>query len=70
MARKHLEEDDVRRLIARDAEGRGIAIATWAKEKDLSQAYVAHFLQGRQGPGPKLLEALGLKRIVTYVSAE
>lgn len=62
-----LEEDDVRRLIARraEAEHEG-SVAAWAVANKVSQAYVAHVLQGRQGPGKKLLAVLGLRRVVRY----
>jgi hypothetical protein len=57
--------DDVRREIARQAEDLG-SVTAWAKAKKLSQAYVAHVLQGRQEPGKKMLAALGVRRVVKY----
>lgn len=60
--------DDVRREIARQAEDLG-SVTAWAKTKKLSQAYVAHVLQGRQEPGKKILAALGVRRVVNYERA-
>lgn len=57
--------DDVRRAIAREAEELG-SVSEWAKQKKVSQAYVAHVLQGRQEPGKKLLAILGLRKTVKY----
>ena len=38
----------------------------WAKEHDVSPAYVSDVLAGRRDPGKKILDALGLERVVTY----
>lgn len=63
---RDMTADDVRRLIARDAESRELSFAAWAKKSGLSQAYVAHVLQGRQEPGKKMLAVLGLRKRVVY----
>lgn len=65
MKNGYMSADDVRRAIAREAEALG-SVTEWAKQKKVSQAYVAHVLQGRQEPGKKLLDVLGLRRKVTY----
>ncbi len=60
-----MEADDVRRLIAREADEIG-SVAKWAERNKVSQAYAAHVLQGRQEPGKKLLAVLGLRRVIRY----
>lgn len=60
-----MTSDDVRRMIAKQAEDVG-SVSLWAKRHGVSQAYVAHVLNGRQEPGQKLLEALGIERVTTY----
>ena len=38
----------------------------WATERGIATAYVSDVLKGRREPGAKLLDALGIERIVTY----
>lgn len=40
--------------------------AAWARSKGVSAAYVNDVLKGRRDPGPKILDALGFERVVTY----
>lgn len=44
--------------------------AAWAKAHGISPAYVSDVIQGRREPGEKILKALGLKRIVSYVPSK
>lgn len=37
-----------------------------AEELGVSPAYLNDYLRFRRGPGPKLLEALGLRKVITY----
>nr|WP_314074439.1 hypothetical protein [uncultured Roseococcus sp.] len=39
----------------------------WALRHDLSPGTVGDVVHGRRDPGPKLLKALGLKRVTRYV---
>jgi hypothetical protein len=39
----------------------------WATKHKISPAHVNDVLQGHRGPGPTILEALGLKRVVDFV---
>ena len=40
--------------------------SAWAREHGVATAYVSDVLKGRRDPGAKLLDALGIERIVTY----
>jgi hypothetical protein len=40
--------------------------ASFASSIECSAAYLSDICAGRRDPGPKVLEALGLKRCVTY----
>lgn len=37
-----------------------------AKQWDVSPSYVTDLLRGLRDPGPKILDALGIERVVTY----
>ena len=37
-----------------------------ARDLGISPAYLSDAMHGNRDPGPKILEALGLERIVTY----
>lgn len=41
----------------------------WAKAAGISQAYLSDFLQGRRGPGPAILRALGFEQEPYYRKA-
>lgn len=43
--------------------------AAWAAANGMSAAYVSDVLNSRREPGPKVLAALGLRKIVRYVPA-
>lgn len=38
----------------------------WAAEHDVTGQYVCDLLRGRREPGPKILAALGVRRVVAY----
>jgi len=38
----------------------------WAKRHNISTQYVSDVLSSRRPPGGKILQALGLKRVVSY----
>lgn len=40
--------------------------AAYAKDKGLSAQYVNDVVQGHREPGPTVLDALGLEKVVTY----
>jgi DNA-binding transcriptional regulator YdaS (Cro superfamily) len=42
--------------------------AAWAEAHDMSPAYVSDVLNSRREPGPKILSALGLRKVVRYVA--
>lgn len=41
----------------------------WAAQAGVSQQYVADVLAGRREPGQKILDGLGLERVVSYRQA-
>lgn len=51
------------RKIKEDAGGNETA---WAASNGLSQGYVTHVAKGMQTPGPKILSALGIRKVVNY----
>lgn len=40
--------------------------SAFAKQHGVSVAYVSDVINGRKDPGPALLRAIGVKRVVTY----
>lgn len=43
------------------------SMATWARENGMSAAHVHDVLNGHRAPGPAILAALGLRKVVSYV---
>jgi transcriptional regulator with XRE-family HTH domain len=37
-----------------------------ARELDVSAGYLSHLMKGEREPGPKILDALGIEKVVTY----
>lgn len=58
--------DDVREKLRKAVDGNASA---WARPLGISQAYVSDVLAGRREPGDKILQALGLEKVVTYRKA-
>jgi hypothetical protein len=58
--------DEVRELVIAQAKkaGNGTQLA---KRWRCSREYVLSVMAGHEGPGPKILRPLGLKRVVLYV---
>jgi lambda repressor-like predicted transcriptional regulator len=44
----------------------GRTIAALSRELGVSPAYLSDVLNGNREPGPKIIDALGLERVVTY----
>lgn len=57
--------DKVRTALARACGLAGSAI-NWARQNNISAAYVCDVLGGRTEPGPKILAALGFERVTLY----
>lgn len=62
MSRK-LSANDIRNLLIKQAYGNQ---SGWAMSHGVSPSYVCDFLKHRREPGKKLLDALGLERIIYY----
>lgn len=60
-----MTEDDVRDLMRKQAEIAGSQKA-WAAQIGVSQALVCQVINGHQPPCGKILEALGVKRMIHY----
>lgn len=59
-----MDIDDVRDMLRELA--RPSTDAALAKNLKLSPSYLSDVLLGRREPGPKLLAALGLRKVVSY----
>ena len=44
----------------------GRTLAVFADELGVSPAYLSDVLNGNREPGPKILDALGIERVVSY----
>ena len=60
-----MTEDDVRTKLHRAIQAHDSQKA-FAISVGVSAQYVADFLAGRRTPGPAILKALGLKKVVRY----
>ncbi len=57
--------DTVRDNLALACKNEGSAI-NWARKYGVAAAYVSDVLTGRKEPGPKILEPLGIVRVIDY----
>lgn len=64
-----LSVDEVRQKLREECQRAGSENA-WAKANGLSQAYVYDTIRGEREPGPKILRALKLERVVNYRRAQ
>jgi hypothetical protein len=55
-----MTSDQVRGMLRAACKKAG-SLRAWARQHDLSAAYVSDVLLGRRAPGPAILEAFGLK---------
>lgn len=62
---RHLTIDQVRERLTQMSDGRRLA---YAKEIGVSPQYLIDVIKGRSPPGPKMLAALGMTRVVLYES--
>ncbi len=61
-----MTEADVRKMLESECAKIGGRTA-WAKKHRISQTYVQLVCKGRQqAPGPAILKALGLRKLVSY----
>ena len=42
------------------------SMSAWAAEHGIAKSYLSQVLAGHTTPGPSVLDALGLKKVVTY----
>lgn len=64
----YLKPLDVYAMLRKECKAAG-SQSKFAEKHGVSAAYVSDVLNGRQDPGPALLTALGLRRVVLYVRA-
>jgi hypothetical protein len=66
-----MTEDDVRQMVRDDIPIAGCTTQQeWALKNGISPQYLSDFMVGRKAPGPSILRALMLKRVVTYEAAD
>ncbi|MBI5304068.1 MAG: transcriptional regulator [Chloroflexi bacterium] len=64
-----MTRDDVVQLLKRKVEKAGTQVAI-AREFGVTEAYISDVLHGKRSPGEKILDGLGLRRVVGYVRKE
>lgn len=65
MSTDGIDIDGVRKIVE------GVAVPShrkWAAKHGLSQQYVSMVINGEREPGPSILDAVGLERVVFYRS--
>lgn len=66
-----MDEDDIRAMVRDDmAIMRTTSQQDWALRNGISPQYLSDFMTGKKAPGPLILAALGLKRVVYYEAAD
>lgn len=61
-----MEEWDVLDILQDDITSSIDGQAAWARSKGISPAYVNDVLHKRREPGPKILDAIGFERVISY----
>ena len=61
-----MTRDELVKLLQRRVQTAGTQAAL-AKELGITAAYLGDVLNGKREPGPTLLNALGFRRVITYV---
>lgn len=64
-----MTNDDVRELLREEVNKAGNAML-YAKIAGCAPTYVGDVLRGKSEPGPRIMKALGLERVVTYRRVE
>lgn len=67
--RERMTIDQVKEFLRKECAKAG-GQAAWAKAHGISPSYVSDAMQSRREPGDKILDALGLVRVVTYRKAK
>ena len=63
-----MTRDELIELLQRKVQRAGTQAAL-AKELGITAAYLGDVLNGKRKPGPTLLNAIGFRRVITYVKA-
>jgi transcriptional regulator with XRE-family HTH domain len=64
-----MTRDELVKLLQRRVQTAGTQAAL-AKELGITAAYLGDVLNGKRKPGPTVLNALGFRRVITYVKDE
>lgn len=64
MKRKQLTIKDAVEMVKREVDA--TRQADFAAKAGVSQQYISDILSGQRRPGQKILDALGLRKVVTY----
>lgn len=57
-------------MVLRRECGRAGSAPRWAQARGVSERYVYDVLAGKQPPGPKILAAMGYRKVVRYERAD
>ena len=63
-----MTRDELIQLVEKKVERAGTQLAV-AKELGITSAYLGAVLRGKREPGPSILDALGIRRVITCVKA-
>jgi DNA-binding phage protein len=69
MTKRHLDLQDVLRLIEREVQQAG-GQAQWARRTGINRSILNKVLQGRRPPSPRIIKVLKLKKVVTGTGPE
>ena len=61
-----LDADMVRAHVRNSMEMSNISLRSYAKIMEISPSHLSRFLAGEREPGPKVLDAFGLKAVTYY----
>jgi hypothetical protein len=64
------DEWDVIEILTDDVVASIDGQAAWARAHKISAQYLNDVLHGRREPGPKILQAIGFEKVVTYRPVE
>ena len=69
MTKRHLDLQDVLRLIEREVQQAG-GQAQWARRTGINRSILNKVLQGRRPPSPRIIKVLKLQKVVTGTGPE
>jgi hypothetical protein len=61
-----MNETDIQNLLAKEMHSGDFTMKTWCAANGISPQYVVDVMRGRRSPGRKILDILGLEKIILY----